>query len=89
MYRLCGYDFTSIYYHLFYFFQWQILSKKEGRRKKGGRERQIERAGGREGDEKKKGGKKEMRETHIERLVNLLEFSKEQKVCARHDPSCL
>lgn len=55
MYRLCGYDFTSIYYHLFYFFQWQILSKKEGRRKKGGRERQIERAGGREGDEKKEG----------------------------------
>lgn len=64
--------------------------KQERRKEKEGRQGKTDREnGGREGDEKKKGGKKKMRETHIERLVNLLEFSKEQKVCARDDPSCL
>lgn len=55
MYRLFGYDFTSIHCHLFYILQWRILNSKEGRRKKGARVRQIERVGGREKDEDKVG----------------------------------
>lgn len=81
MYKLCGYDFTSMHCHLFYFLQWRMLSNKEGRRKKGVRKRQRERESRREGRRREKLGRKEGKvgDSQREACVSYWSFAKSRR----------